>query len=258
MRLPLLTRGLGLAYIAFAPKEERDLVLDILRQSHEPEDEVAHRPEYLSRLFAKIRKDGFADTRLPCRATQLQHHCGPDIRRTQTCRRQPRHHLLQFSLQVPRGSLRPLRAASPAHLDREIRTTSDVSMPRLGIWSSFVRDRAHLRHASLQLIPPSAISVRPVSQPASGDARNKAMPAMSSGLTNAAERRHRQNARAALGQDFGRHFRLDDAGRDRIDGDATRSEFLRKRVRQRGDRRLGRGIDRRSRNRPGSKRRRRN
>lgn len=60
MRLPLLTRGLGLAYLAFAPDEERDLLLNILRRSDDPENAIAHRHRHLADLFRKIRTDGYA------------------------------------------------------------------------------------------------------------------------------------------------------------------------------------------------------
>lgn len=60
MRLPLLTRALGLAYVAFAPTSEQDLIIDILRHSDDPENALAHDPAGVARLFARVRRDGFA------------------------------------------------------------------------------------------------------------------------------------------------------------------------------------------------------
>lgn len=60
MRLPLITRGLGLAYLAFAPKAEFDLIIDMLRRSDDPENALASQPEALGKLIEKVRKDGYA------------------------------------------------------------------------------------------------------------------------------------------------------------------------------------------------------
>lgn len=60
MRLPILTRGLGLAYFAFAPKEEQQLILSILRESDDPENKLARSPDILNRLVGEIRLQGFA------------------------------------------------------------------------------------------------------------------------------------------------------------------------------------------------------
>jgi IclR family mhp operon transcriptional activator len=60
MRLPILTRGLGLAYFAFVPKEERKLITQTLKQLDDPEARLAHHPEILDRLVAKVRAQGFA------------------------------------------------------------------------------------------------------------------------------------------------------------------------------------------------------
>lgn len=60
MRLPILTRGLGLAYFAFAPDVEQQLILSTLRDSDDPENELAHHPDRLAHLVAKIREQGFA------------------------------------------------------------------------------------------------------------------------------------------------------------------------------------------------------
>ena len=64
MRLPLITRGMGLAYLAFTAPEEFRLILDILRKSDDPEDELAHHPEQVLRRVERVRELGYA-TRSP-------------------------------------------------------------------------------------------------------------------------------------------------------------------------------------------------
>ncbi len=60
MRLPLITRGMGLAYLAFTTEEERELLVGMLQRSEDPEDELAHHPEKLDRLIALTRERGYA------------------------------------------------------------------------------------------------------------------------------------------------------------------------------------------------------
>lgn len=60
MRLPLITRGMGLAYLAFAAQEEFDLIVGMLRKSEDSEDELARHPEKLDRLIALTRERGYA------------------------------------------------------------------------------------------------------------------------------------------------------------------------------------------------------
>jgi IclR family mhp operon transcriptional activator len=61
MRLQLLTRGLGRAYLAFCPRAERDLLLNILMNSSDPEDAAARdRPATLA-MLRRIRALGFAE-----------------------------------------------------------------------------------------------------------------------------------------------------------------------------------------------------
>jgi len=60
MRLPLITRGMGLAYLAFTPPEEFELIVDMLRKSNDPEDSLAHQPERLNKLVAQVRRQGYA------------------------------------------------------------------------------------------------------------------------------------------------------------------------------------------------------
>jgi IclR family mhp operon transcriptional activator len=60
MRLPLITRGMGLAYLAFTPQEEFDLIIGMLRNSDDPEDELARHPEKLNRLVTLTRERGYA------------------------------------------------------------------------------------------------------------------------------------------------------------------------------------------------------
>lgn len=59
-RLQMLTRGLGLAYVAFIEAEELDLILDVLAKSDDPEDGLSHHPDEIRRMLAHIRKVGYA------------------------------------------------------------------------------------------------------------------------------------------------------------------------------------------------------
>jgi len=60
MRLGLLTRGMGLAYLAFTPREEFDLIIEMLRHSDDPENMLAHDPARLEQLVKKVQAQGFA------------------------------------------------------------------------------------------------------------------------------------------------------------------------------------------------------
>lgn len=60
MRLPLITRGMGLAYLAFTSPEEFHLLTEILRASDDPENAMAHHPNELMRLVEQVRKSGYA------------------------------------------------------------------------------------------------------------------------------------------------------------------------------------------------------
>ena len=59
-RLNYITRGLGLAYLAFIEGEEFDLVIDVLRRSDDPENALSHHPEELGKLIGKVRAAGYA------------------------------------------------------------------------------------------------------------------------------------------------------------------------------------------------------
>lgn len=61
MRLQLMSRALGRAYIAFCPTAERNLLLDMLGASADPEAEAAHDRDAALTLLAMIRKAGFAE-----------------------------------------------------------------------------------------------------------------------------------------------------------------------------------------------------
>lgn len=61
MRLQLLTRGLGRAYLAFCPRSERDFILDILAQSSDPEDAGARDRAGALAMLRRIRALGFAE-----------------------------------------------------------------------------------------------------------------------------------------------------------------------------------------------------
>lgn len=60
MRLSLITRGMGLAYLAFTSQEEFELIEAMLRMSDDPEDALARHPEKLQKLVAMTRERGYA------------------------------------------------------------------------------------------------------------------------------------------------------------------------------------------------------
>ncbi|MDC0739346.1 helix-turn-helix domain-containing protein [Cognatishimia sp. SS12] len=62
-KLPILTRGLGLAYFAFASDERRAFILRLLAGSDDPEAQMAREPSQLAHLVESIRRAGYA-TRL--------------------------------------------------------------------------------------------------------------------------------------------------------------------------------------------------
>ena len=59
-RLQMLTRGMGLAYVAFVESEEFALILDALTKSDDPEDGLSHHPDELNHLLTRVRKAGYA------------------------------------------------------------------------------------------------------------------------------------------------------------------------------------------------------
>ena len=61
MRLPLLTRAMGRAYIAFCPAAERKYILGIVARSAHPEDRAARHPEEVREIIARVRRNGFAE-----------------------------------------------------------------------------------------------------------------------------------------------------------------------------------------------------
>jgi IclR family mhp operon transcriptional activator len=62
--IPWLMSGVGRAYLAFCPVKERDEILRRLRTSDKPDDQLAHEPKRLEKIFAEIRQRGYA-TRHP-------------------------------------------------------------------------------------------------------------------------------------------------------------------------------------------------
>jgi IclR family mhp operon transcriptional activator len=61
MRLSLLGRALGRAYLAFCPASERSMLLDMLARSQLAEDRQAGERKRALSLLAAIRKQGFAE-----------------------------------------------------------------------------------------------------------------------------------------------------------------------------------------------------
>jgi IclR family mhp operon transcriptional activator len=61
MRLSLLRRALGRAYLAFCPADERSMLFDMLSRSNDPEDRLAIDRRRTQALLAAIRKQGYAE-----------------------------------------------------------------------------------------------------------------------------------------------------------------------------------------------------
>jgi IclR family mhp operon transcriptional activator len=61
MRLSLVSRGLGRAYIAFCPKEERQLLVRMLASSKYREDRPKNLTAIVQHLVRSIRAKGFAE-----------------------------------------------------------------------------------------------------------------------------------------------------------------------------------------------------
>jgi IclR family transcriptional regulator, mhp operon transcriptional activator len=55
-----LLTGVGRAYLAFCPERERETILQLLRKSSKPEDQLARQPDLLNRILAETRARGFA------------------------------------------------------------------------------------------------------------------------------------------------------------------------------------------------------
>jgi IclR family transcriptional regulator, mhp operon transcriptional activator len=58
-KLPILGSASGLAYIAFAPKEEHGALLALLAQSNDPRDRLARDADQVSHLIATTRRRGY-------------------------------------------------------------------------------------------------------------------------------------------------------------------------------------------------------
>jgi IclR family transcriptional regulator, mhp operon transcriptional activator len=54
-----LLTGVGRAYLAYCPDEERERILERLRKSGKPEDRLARDPKRLSRILAETRQRGY-------------------------------------------------------------------------------------------------------------------------------------------------------------------------------------------------------
>jgi len=59
-RLCMLTRGMGLAYLAFLDAEDRDMMIEILQKSADPENALSHHRDELLRLLNQVREKGYA------------------------------------------------------------------------------------------------------------------------------------------------------------------------------------------------------
>jgi IclR family transcriptional regulator, mhp operon transcriptional activator len=60
MRLSLVSRALGRAYLAFCPPDEQRILVQSLRQSEHPEDQAVHDAPALQAMLAQTRQQGYA------------------------------------------------------------------------------------------------------------------------------------------------------------------------------------------------------
>jgi IclR family mhp operon transcriptional activator len=59
-RVSILTSAVGLSYLSFCPKEQRDTLLEMLAKSKEPEDQPAKNKKKVYETLVETRKRGFA------------------------------------------------------------------------------------------------------------------------------------------------------------------------------------------------------
>lgn len=59
---PIFDSALGRAYVAFCPRDERKLIFETLSASDSPVHRAAREPAMMERLYASIRKQGYAAT----------------------------------------------------------------------------------------------------------------------------------------------------------------------------------------------------
>ncbi|MEI9927487.1 MAG: DNA-binding transcriptional regulator [Sphingomonas sp.] len=60
MRLSMVSRALGRAYLAHSSPNEQKIILEIVKHSGDPEDEAAHNGEAMARMIAQVRERGYA------------------------------------------------------------------------------------------------------------------------------------------------------------------------------------------------------
>jgi IclR family transcriptional regulator, mhp operon transcriptional activator len=61
MKLRMLTRAMGRAYLAFCPDAERDYIVGALAASEHPEDEAARSPGDVHEIITRVKRSGFAE-----------------------------------------------------------------------------------------------------------------------------------------------------------------------------------------------------
>jgi IclR family mhp operon transcriptional activator len=60
MRLSMVGRALGRAYLAHSPPNEQKIILEIVKHSKDPEDEMARDSEAVARMIEQVRERGYA------------------------------------------------------------------------------------------------------------------------------------------------------------------------------------------------------
>jgi IclR family mhp operon transcriptional activator len=60
MRLSMVSRALGRAYLAHSTPNEQKIILEIVKHSQDPEDAVAQNDEAMARMIEQVRERGYA------------------------------------------------------------------------------------------------------------------------------------------------------------------------------------------------------
>lgn len=60
MRLSMVSRALGRAYLAHSAPNEQKIILEIVKHTNDPEDAAAHDAEAMARMIEQVRERGYA------------------------------------------------------------------------------------------------------------------------------------------------------------------------------------------------------
>ena len=81
-----LMTGVGRAYLAFCPAQERDAIIRLLRKSDQLEDQLARDPRQLERILAETRARGYGTRDPAFRRRRISHSRPTTGLRASPCR----------------------------------------------------------------------------------------------------------------------------------------------------------------------------